>query len=206
MLQEPDSPTYEVRQCATEQMGLGMFATHNLKPGELILSERPALVYPGRFRSSTDELENLFSVALDEISVDEDRVAYRKFSKGLNKTPRVGDLVRIATANCFQLPPNPPGGPNERWTIGDYRAVYLISSRINHSCSPNTVADFDLLSFSMVVRAARDIKQGGEISTAYIALHSPKAHRKTLLAFCMPSSASNTHFTKLLSVTYQLLI
>jgi hypothetical protein len=139
MLQEPDSPTYEVRQCATEQMGLGMFATRNLKPGELILSERPALVYPGRFRSSTDELENLFSVALDEISVDEDRVAYRKLSKGLNKTPRVGDLVRIATANCFQLPPNPPGGPNERWTIGDYRAVYLISSRINHRCGCNNV-------------------------------------------------------------------
>ncbi|KAJ7708336.1 hypothetical protein B0H17DRAFT_1325186 [Mycena rosella] len=132
LVKTPDEPTYEIR--ATPNMGLGMFAKRDLKTDELILSERPVLVYPEGFRSS-----------------------------------------------------NPPGGPNDRWKIGDYRAVYLDSSRINHSCSPNTIADFDFPSFSFVVRAVREIKEGEEISTMYCGLAAPKSSRRQLLAFCMDS-------------------
>ncbi|KAJ7763144.1 hypothetical protein DFH07DRAFT_738990 [Mycena maculata] len=185
----PVEPTYEIR--ATKNMGLGMFATRALEPGDLVLSERPVLVYPNGFRSSNpglstsmEEFEAAFVVAMDEMRA-EDRIAYRKLAKGVD-VPHAGDLVRIATANCFRLPLSLPGGPNKRWTIGDYRAVYLDISRINHSCSPNTVADFDFPSFSMVVRAAREIKPEEEISTTYVGtLDRSKAQRRQLLAFCM---------------------
>ncbi|KAJ7886661.1 hypothetical protein B0H13DRAFT_2044029 [Mycena leptocephala] len=184
--------TYEIR--ATPNMGLGMFAKRDLKAGDLVISERPALVFPNHFRASnpnlsknadSEELEAAFGVALEHMRV-EDRVAYRELVMG-PRNSHAGDLKRIATTNNYQLPPNPPGGPNERWTIGDYRGVYLDVSRINHSCSPNTIADFDFLTFSFVVRAVREIKVGEEISTRYCGLDAPKMYRKQLLAFCMNS-------------------
>ncbi|KAJ7849151.1 hypothetical protein B0H14DRAFT_2766238 [Mycena olivaceomarginata] len=189
-VENPLEPTYEIR--ATANMGLGMFSIQDLKVGDLVLSERPALVYPNGFRASSinstaEELEAAFDVALDYMHV-EDRVAYRKLAHTSPHTSQAaGNLVRIATTNCFQLPSNPPGGPNERWTIGDYRGVYLDVSRINHSCSPNTIADFDFPTFSFVVRAVREIKAGEEITTRYCALEAPKKVRKTLLAFCLDS-------------------
>ncbi|KAJ6555176.1 hypothetical protein DFH09DRAFT_1165719 [Mycena vulgaris] len=183
-MENPLEPTYEIH--ATGNMGLGMFAKRALKAGDLVLSERPALVYPNRFRSTSEELEAAFGVALDEMRV-QDRIAYRKLAKGPDRLSAAGDLIRIATANCFQLPPNLPGGPNKQWSVGDYRGVYLEASRINHSCSPNTVADFDFPTFSFVVRAVRDIKEGEEISTRYCGLEAPKAYRRNLLHFCMDS-------------------
>ncbi|KAJ7474732.1 hypothetical protein FB451DRAFT_1088372 [Mycena latifolia] len=190
-MEKPPEATYEIR--ATPNMGLGMFAKRALKLGDRILCERPALVYPNHFRSSNptlstsaEELEAAFCVALDQMRVH-DRIAYRKLATGPDRFSKDGDLIRIARVNCFQFPPNPPGGPNERWTIGDYRAVYLDASRINHSCSPNTIAEFDFPSFLFLVRAVRDIQEGEEISTQYCALNALKLHRRQFLAFCMDS-------------------
>ncbi|KAJ7051202.1 hypothetical protein C8F01DRAFT_1176197 [Mycena amicta] len=194
-MQRPAESAYEIR--ATANMGLGMFAKRGFNTGDLILSERPALVYPGHFRAANpelsaknaqmEELEAAFCVALENMEV-EDRIAYRKLDKtSPDSHAAAGDLTRIATTNCFQLPPEPPGRSSERWTIGDYRAVYLDASRINHSCSPNTIADFDFPTFSFMVRAAREIKAGEQISTMYSALEAPKMIREQLLAFCMDS-------------------
>jgi hypothetical protein len=135
-MEKPPETTYEIR--ATQNMGLGMFAKRALKAGDLILCERPALVFPNQLRSSNptlstdaEALEAAFCVALDQMRVP-NRIAYRKLAIGPDKFSKDGDLIRIARANCFQFPPNPPGGPNERWTIGEYKAVYLDISRINH--------------------------------------------------------------------------
>jgi len=45
-LLRPKMVAYEVRQ-SSEFQGQGLFATRNIKAGDLILSERPLLVYPG---------------------------------------------------------------------------------------------------------------------------------------------------------------
>ncbi|KAJ7627141.1 hypothetical protein FB45DRAFT_795337 [Roridomyces roridus] len=188
-MEDPGEPTYEIRQ--TKDMGLGMFAVRALKPGELVLSERPALIFPTETASSSaivakQEIEAAFEVALDEMPT-ENRVAYRKLAKGVD-VPHAGDLLRIATANNFHLPEKLPGGPTERWKLGDYRAVYLDISRINHSCLPNTIAEFDFASFSFVVHVARKISPGEEITIAYIGLlAAPKAERNRQLSFCMPA-------------------
>ncbi|KAJ7080640.1 hypothetical protein B0H15DRAFT_787079 [Mycena belliarum] len=187
-LQTPLEPTYDIR--ATGKMGLGMFAKCDLKPGDLILAERPALVYPNHFTSSNRELEAVFCVALEDMRV-QDRIAYRKLAMSAFRSPTIGDLLRIATANCFQLPTNPPGGPNQRWTIGDYRAVYLDTSRINHSCSPNTVADFDFPSFSFIVRAVREIQKGHEITTTYSGALSKRNVERSLPFPCGCSVCTN---------------
>ncbi|KAJ7349424.1 hypothetical protein DFH08DRAFT_936266 [Mycena albidolilacea] len=111
---------------ATANMGLGMFRFSSIN-------------------STAEELEAAFDVALDYMRV-EDRVTYRKLAHTcLHNSQAAGNL----------LPSNPPGGPNERWTIGDYR-------------------DFDFPTFSFVVRAVREIKAGEEITTRHCDLEAPK--------------------------------
>lgn len=57
------SPAYTIRQ--TPDMGLGLFATRNIKVGELILAERPMLVTPrGIFMSSETRAKLMNSVDL----------------------------------------------------------------------------------------------------------------------------------------------
>ncbi|PBK92458.1 SET domain-containing protein [Armillaria gallica] len=51
--------------------------------------------------------------------------------------------------------------------VGKYTSVYNVLSKINHSCSPNALRKFYMSSFSMQLRAARDIEEGEEIFTAY---------------------------------------
>ncbi|KAJ7141135.1 hypothetical protein C8R44DRAFT_866782 [Mycena epipterygia] len=189
-LKQNEEPTYEIR--SADNMGLGMFALRDLKAGDLLLSERPALVYPNGFRASAvasesseledaQQLEAVFEVALEHMPVNV-RVMYRKLANAKAPGSAGGDLVGIASTNSFKLGLHSPGGLNVRWSVGDYRAVYLDVSRINHSCSPNAVADFDFPSFSIIVRIARDIKKGDQIFTTYIDLNGTKAERGRLLS------------------------
>ncbi|KAK7062501.1 hypothetical protein R3P38DRAFT_2679051, partial [Favolaschia claudopus] len=172
--------TYKIRR--TARMGSGMFAKCKLKPGDLVLAERPVLVYPNHFLGDHNAA---FETALEYMTA-EDRIAYRKLASSAPiVAPGAGDLVRIATTNCFQMPPDIPGGSNDRYSIGDYRAMYLVTSRINHSCSPNTIADFHYPTFSFVIRATREIWKGEEITTMYAGIDGPKAERQARLAFCM---------------------
>ncbi|PBK71582.1 hypothetical protein ARMSODRAFT_954372 [Armillaria solidipes] len=67
-------------------------------------------------------------------------------------------------------------------TIGKYTSVYNILSRVNHSCSPNALRKFYMSSFSMQLRAARDIEEGEEIFTAYTDILLPAAERAKDLA------------------------
>ncbi|KAK0488459.1 hypothetical protein IW261DRAFT_350914 [Armillaria novae-zelandiae] len=71
---------------------------------------------------------------------------------------------------------------NAQEPFGIYTGVWDKLSRLNHSCSPNVCRKWNTASFSMQIRAMRDIKEGEELTTAYCAILHPAAERQTDLA------------------------
>ncbi|KAJ7128864.1 hypothetical protein C8R46DRAFT_1017050 [Mycena filopes] len=64
-----------------------------------------------------------------------------------------------------------------------HNAVFLQTSRLNHSCSPNVILRFDPESFALTVHSIRPIAKGEEILHSYIDLTSTptRAARRSLL-------------------------
>ncbi|KAG7447183.1 uncharacterized protein BT62DRAFT_66300 [Guyanagaster necrorhizus] len=54
---------------------------------------------------------------------------------------------------------------NVQSRVGRYVSVFNDLSRLNHSCSPNTHWKFHMSTFSVQLRAARDIEEGETIFT-----------------------------------------
>ncbi|KAJ3861952.1 hypothetical protein EV359DRAFT_46146 [Lentinula novae-zelandiae] len=73
-----------------------------------------------------------------------------------------------------------------------YQALFLKTSRCNHSCGPNAIWRFDCLTFMLTLSAVRDIHLGEEITISYIDPFLPRHVRRTqlqskwnLLCHCM---------------------
>ncbi|KAJ3732078.1 hypothetical protein DFJ43DRAFT_997782 [Lentinula guzmanii] len=62
-----------------------------------------------------------------------------------------------------------------------YKALFLKTSRCNHSCGPNAVWRFDRLSFTLTLSAVRAIHPGEEITISYINPFLPRHTRRTQL-------------------------
>lgn len=131
----------------TATMGMGMFATRDIPYGELILSERPLLVFPrslnlGYKAPAHYSLEQFHKVVLMETEKklelmlarmkEEDRNAYIDLSNS-HKEDGSGPLVGIMRTNGFGiggLADGPQGAPI---TVSNgYLAVCKLASRINH--------------------------------------------------------------------------
>lgn len=68
-------------------------------------------------------------------------------------------------------------------STGDLDAgLFTTFCRMNHSCAPNTSWGYDHISRMMHVYAARDIKQGEELTDSYTTLAQPRARRLKELA------------------------
>ncbi|KAK7049329.1 hypothetical protein VNI00_005930 [Paramarasmius palmivorus] len=169
--------------------GLGMFATRDLKMGELILSERPIIILPlmGRIPGIwADNLprESLLSVQTEHwkktLQHSFRRLTPEKeaaFWNLMNAWPSSLDKMEgILRTNGF----NTEGmeDKTEQDMMGMYRAVGEIISRINHSCEPSVERRWDTASFSFQLRATRDIKAGEECFIQYCDNMQPYATRK----------------------------
>ncbi|KAF9538636.1 SET domain-containing protein [Agrocybe pediades] len=187
------APTCEVRQ--TKNMGLGVFATRVINEGELVLAERPLLVAP----TFTLRLNNSFvagQITSDNIfSVAEETVAYFKAAvermepdrkeqylsltveKDVGEYHREMSILRNNAHNTHVIFDGEKETP-----LSVYGAVSKIGSRINHSCRPNVVQEFDLKSFSLTFRAVRRIGCGEQIFVNYVSLILPAAERRANLA------------------------
>ncbi|KAJ3515322.1 hypothetical protein NLJ89_g1833 [Agrocybe chaxingu] len=185
-------------------MGLGMFAMCDIKAGDLILSERPLLVYPiaavqdtpnqrELLRSPTQntksasqmvEYEQLIEVTLERMS-DEGCFAFLSLAN-VHTKDRSRPLLGIIKTNGYEAMgigdgPEPPSGG--RYGPGrGYGAVCELGSRVNHSCLPNVAFWFKRSSFSMQITAIKDIKAGEELFSSYCDLLQSAAGRKAALA------------------------
>ncbi|KAI0773040.1 hypothetical protein BD413DRAFT_473253 [Trametes elegans] len=167
--------TVPYRVSDTTSCGLGVFATSDILQGELILRERPLIVYPQ---------------LLPYHSAGPPHERYPELEGALRQMSRSNQEAFHSLANCH------PSEPYSAKAIIDTNALYLGPlpsstypygavcnniSRINHSCSPNAVYHFDDASFTFEVRALFPIPAGAQIFISYIDPALPRTERQELL-------------------------
>ncbi|KDR74752.1 hypothetical protein GALMADRAFT_280151 [Galerina marginata CBS 339.88] len=195
-LPKPVGPTsYEIQ--STPGMGLGVFATRDIKSGDLVFSERPLLVSPRNigvlgipYTEGSDmkayrakmmfEWEKQLEIAVGRMT-PENQVAFKSLINNHTEDGS-GPLLGIIRTNgygaddLFDGEMKLPGNPTA------YSCVINIGSRINHSCMPNVTHNFNLASFSFQFVAERDITAGEQLFISYCELDQTAAERKAELA------------------------
>ncbi|KDR74749.1 hypothetical protein GALMADRAFT_141092 [Galerina marginata CBS 339.88] len=188
-------PAYVVRRTPT--MGMGVFATRDIKIGDLIFSERPLLVIPRNLGSlgirmpegydnKTHQMITMFEWEKQlEIAVNrmnpEDQSVFRSLANNHTEDGS-GPLLGIVRTNGYSIYDLYDGRDRHPEDATAYTGVANIGSRINHSCMPNVAHDFSLPSFSFQFTARRDITTGEQLFFAYCALNQSVARRQAELA------------------------
>ncbi|THU78220.1 hypothetical protein K435DRAFT_786345 [Dendrothele bispora CBS 962.96] len=172
----------------------------DIEYGELILTERPLLVFPASPRhmsslaypkhftidqiqqAQLNQLEKLMETLVDQMP-KENQEAYKKLAN-CHQEDGSGPLLGIARTNGFPIgdyyEPKIPGFPE---AATRYSATFKDISRINHSCRPNACRDWDSPTFSFHLRASKPIKKGQEITLSYISdAVDPTSERQRQLA------------------------
>ncbi|VDB85284.1 unnamed protein product [Peniophora sp. CBMAI 1063] len=190
----PPKITYEIREMEG-RVGYGMFATEDIAPGDLVVAERPLLVNAiwslgnpqARIISKEQQLRGMYADMEKNMELICSRMSPETLEKykslhNSHKSEGSGPLTGIGRTNGFDV------GVEDLQAsklVGQGRARYsaigAISSRINHSCSPNVVHSFNIPSFAMEIHAVRRIAKGEEITVTYALLNDNAADRQTTL-------------------------
>ncbi|KAL0573595.1 hypothetical protein V5O48_008354 [Marasmius crinis-equi] len=154
--------------------GLGVFATVDIKQGDLVFSERPFFIslrhIPCAFNELWPELAASKGIRQRETDLkmmlnrmpEEDRKTYLSLHS-FQEDKEMGPLTGIFHTNSFSL--DQLVGSEH---VGEsYSGVFRDGSRINTSCSPSLGCWFNLPTFAMEFRAVRNIKQGEELTIKY---------------------------------------
>jgi len=182
---------------ATPDMGLGVFATRDIKMGELIFAERPLLVTPrSNLGVSTQnvqhynlktqtaiammEWERTLEAAVGRME-PEDRNAFMELANS-HKDDGSGPILGIIRTNGFRVGPIFDGPEKRPDGNNAYSGVIKIGSRINHSCMPNVGITFSTPSFSFQCSALVDITAGEQLFYPYCGVDQPVAERQVELA------------------------
>ncbi|PBK71581.1 SET domain-containing protein [Armillaria solidipes] len=176
--------------------GLGMFATRKIKMGDLIIDERPLMVVslspvglPGvpmregltpeeKYQYLLNHSENVMRSVFGRMSEESKNVFMDLRNSHLHDGS--GPILGVVRTNGYGLGDDLKD-KTIKHKVGRYTSVYKDLSRVNHSCSPNTHRKFYMSSFSMQLRAARDIEEGEEIFTTYTGILRPAAERAEAL-------------------------
>jgi hypothetical protein len=126
----PNGDTYEV--LPTPDMGIGMFASRDIKMGDLVLSERPLIVIPSSLRHILSpfadfDWDTFIQPCFDRLS-PENKAAYRALANSHTKDGS-GPLYGVFLTNNFSFELGEGG------LINTYTCVYKELSRVNHRYS-----------------------------------------------------------------------
>ena len=171
---------YEIRE--TPNRGLGMFAKRSIKRGQRILCEAP-LLKPSRNPPPLIELYNDFCSLPPEdqknyLQLHASQVQIDKAAKQIRDSPipeeareQCIEIVAILSTNAFQLYEKTDTDPGN---IG----IFLDASRINHSCCPNSIQNWNKMVGHSTVHATKAISVDEEITVAYIDIWADRRIRK----------------------------
>ncbi|RPD53882.1 SET domain-containing protein [Lentinus tigrinus ALCF2SS1-7] len=156
--------------------GFGVFASTPIERGDLIMRERPLLVYPQLVpfhrnlppEHAYPELEE----ALSRLPTHRRESFFRLVNSHPEEPSRVKGIIDTNALHIGLLP-----GSTQQ-----YAAVCKDTSRINHSCSPNAAYRFDLDTFSIEVRALFPIPAGSQVFISYIDPAQSRAARQQALS------------------------
>ncbi|KAF8963506.1 hypothetical protein BDZ97DRAFT_1661641 [Flammula alnicola] len=180
---------------ATPNMGMGVFATRDIKLGELIFAERPLLVTPRGVYGlggnippeyTMDQYQTVVMLEWEktlEVSVSrmepENQEAFKALMNN-HKEDGSGPLLGIIRTNGYGVDNLFDGDVASEAHF--YSAIGKVGSRINHSCMPNIRQSFKLNSFSLQFTATKDIKAGEQVFYSYASVFQGVAARRRELA------------------------
>lgn len=145
--------------------GKGVIATRDIAPGEIVIIERPILIYP--LTVYVEAVEPFQQYARESM----DPRDWIKYHELVNvKDGCVSEFDGIRATNAFTI--------KLKEDKEDYCGVFLESSRLNHSCGPNLQHSWDPGLFTFSLQAVRSIRAGQELTVAYEDLCSSRADRQ----------------------------
>ncbi|KAI0043633.1 hypothetical protein FA95DRAFT_1574980 [Auriscalpium vulgare] len=160
---------YEIRE--TEHTGKGMFSLDCHAPGDLVVCERPLVIFP----------------VVDKVGKPEDSAVART----ILQMPAATRRLLLALHNCK------PHAPSVEYAIaktnsfeahrvpgciGQCSVVFDDISRINHRCAPNAVFGWDPESLSGQIHAVQPIAPGEQIFISYVSNYAMHHERQEALS------------------------
>ncbi|KAJ7188892.1 hypothetical protein C8R46DRAFT_980252 [Mycena filopes] len=167
----PAEPAFVVR--ATASNGLGMFATRAIARGEPILRERPALILHDRLPVHPDQHHAFYESALAGLTPSA-QTAVAALHNAHPETPEHSRLRGLVATNCLAV-----------YFAHDptraFSAVCAQLCRANHACAPNAHYAPVVGTCECKLSAMRAIKEGEEITMAYVGGAAATAERRACL-------------------------
>lgn len=151
------SKMYEIR--SSPGKGLGVFASVGIPRGTRIMADE-CLFYVVGPKAMISEIEAGFDNLAP--AQQKDYLALR-----CPDYPGKGPIIRRWEANCFAMDHD--------------TGIFLVASRINHSCTPNALFKWNVNIQRETVHAIVDIPAGTEIETSYCPPHKDAYSRREKL-------------------------
>ncbi|KAG6855927.1 hypothetical protein H0H87_009361 [Tephrocybe sp. NHM501043] len=166
-----------IRHCiGPSAHGLGVFATVDIMPGDLIVAERPLLVFPGY------QPIPLPDGMPSQLSSAEKLQARKAFLALFNSHTKDGlPMLGIARTNGIEFTVAGEGVTAQEKEMYRSVGVFDAISRVNHSCTPNATTLKNPSSFSLSLSALRPIQADEEIFISYGPSSEPTSERQSVL-------------------------
>lgn len=166
-LLSPPPPAYKLRDIPGK--GKGLIAIRDIALGELVIVERPVLLFPRLMDSAGTVFE--FRKYAERSMNHEDWIKFNDLANV--QSTYISKFSGIRNTNAF--------GIDLQKGMEGYSAVFLEQSRLNHSCGPNLRSTWNPYLFTLSAQAARPIRAGQELTISYVDLFSPRSERQTIL-------------------------
>ena len=174
-----------VRVGASAHHGRGLFATRDLKVGEVVFVEKATLM-PNQYEPVRASAA-LYAMMVRQLCENPSLAAevmelYPGQEVGYGRSGREGEMVDgvpvvdvflvegIRTKNCFSAPRSTVEDTTWRGQVESAgrmaKGLWVRASYLNHSCVANTMRSF--VGDMLVGRATRDIKEGEELFQQYV--------------------------------------
>ncbi|THH11290.1 hypothetical protein EW146_g8095 [Bondarzewia mesenterica] len=152
--------------------GLGLFATRFLEAGQLVVAEPPLIIVPLVLPMTSPGLSKAHTFRTLFARLED---PHRRLLLSLSNCKPASLCSReegIIRTNGLSIELH----ATEGYTVA-HNGVFLITSRANHSCSPNAAYIWDADAFTLTLSALRPIPVDEEITIAYTSLTAPLASR-----------------------------
>ncbi|KIY45454.1 SET domain-containing protein [Fistulina hepatica ATCC 64428] len=177
-LQSPCLPvtdaSLEISQ--TENKGLGTFVRCKFSADETILLEHPSIVVP-YLKATAMSLSELYTSLFEKLPPQSHKTLTSLFSSPL--FDKLSRAEGIMFTNSIEIDLDVV--QDKQPELNNHRAIFLHTSRINHSCAPNARVQWDYASFELSVIATRTINEGDEVTISYVDPRFPREARRQQL-------------------------
>lgn len=161
-------PLYEISNIKGK--GKGLIARCDLPAHSYILSDRPVLVYDSKRGPPRHLLNTVLEHALAHLQPELQSRFLGLFNAWAGKESSIGILGRAET-NAVPI-------VEFKEDTTTYHGVFPVYSRVNHSCCPNTLPEWDSDGFRMRLKTTRNVRKGEELTGCYIVPFQQRKERK----------------------------